>query len=674
MALFTALALRLVIVHAPGSDRGAARKGDESSSSGERAILAERGSIVDRNGEILATLRPIFSVILEPSALPRRNEDLRTLLRVMGEPVEEEAAAPSGQSRRRLKPDERERIKEAEDERRLAEEKRLKDAYLGLLSGILEEELGVPAKDVLAQVQPDRDPARYPTGERYWRYRRAYATNDAEVEMVRRIESRLEPLAQEGIRRQVWGVVIEDRAERIYPLETTACHIVGWVRTDDRIYPGDKAAPGDEKAWIAPPDEAWQRNLKNRQLFGVEGVEGTMDKVLRGLPGRKAQGLLGGQVVRTKPQAGDSVRLTIDVVLQRSVEKHLAEAWEFFRPDSISAVGLDTATGEILALANRPWFNLSSGEIEGENQEGLRNHAVSSAFEPGSIFKILSYGCAIDAGAAQWDELVDFGERWGEPGWRESWKIQDPTKFRITATVREAFYRSSNIIAYKLVKRVGPGAFYNSIRSYGIGIAPGSGLGAEAPGYVPHPQDNLRWSGSLTTSRIAFGYNVQVTPLQMAAVVATVANGGKYMQPRILAARLDRERRVLESYPPREVRQVISPKTAAGILSAMEEVVHNKNGTGKAALVPGYRAAGKTGTARNYSRKSTAGADLPYIVSFAGCIPAGAPRLAIVVMMDGPKELHGMKAYGGTMAAPVFSAIAGDAMAYLGIAPTEPVD
>ncbi len=670
--LFTGLALRLVIVHAPGSDQGGTGEGDLSASSRpEQAILAERADIVDRNGEILATLRPIFSVILEPSALPRRNKDLRTLLRVMGEPVEEEAVEPSEKRRGRLKRGERELINQAEDERRLAEEKRLKDAYLGLLAGILEKELGVKAEDVLAQMQPEEK--SYPTGERYWKYRRAYATKDAEVEMVRRVEARLEPLANEGIRRQVWGIEIEDRAERIYPLETTACHILGRTRYDDRIYPGDEHLAGEDEPWLAPPDEAWQRNLKNRQLFGVEGLEGSMDWALRGVPGRRTPGLLREWVVRSKPKAGDGVQVTIDVKLQMIVEKHLAAAWEYYRPESISAVVMDPETGDILALANRPYFNLSSGEIEGEGQAGLRNHAVSSAFEPGSIFKIISYSCAIDCGAARWDELVQFGGTWSEPGWPDKWKIKDPT-FRQTATVRGAFYRSSNIIAYQLVKRVGAGSFYNFMRSFGIGEQPGSSLGAESAGYLPHPLDTLRWSGSLTTSRIAFGYNVQTTPLQMAAVVAAVCNEGMYMQPRIVAARLDQDRRVVQAYPPVEVRQVISPGTAAGLLLAMEDVVHNPNGTGKAAAVPGYRAAGKTGTARNYSRKSTADGEHPYIVSFAGCVPANDPRLAIVVMMDGPTELHGMKAYGGTMAAPVFSAIAAEAMNYLGIAPTEAVD
>jgi cell division protein FtsI/penicillin-binding protein 2 len=385
---------------------------------------------------------------------------------------------------------------------------------------------------------------------------------------------------------------------------------------------------------------------------GIDGIELQMEKHLRGQDGsmvmqRDGLGTLSPSMdyAVVEPVHGRNVELTIDVQYQSIAEEELRKGVERTRAESGLVVMLDPMTGEVLAMANYP--SVDPGNLAAAAPGKLKNRVITDMFEPGSVFKIVTASAALERGVVK-PETKYFAEngtyivRYG----RVPRKITDFHPHG-TLTFREAMEQSSNIVMAKVSDKIGAEALYLTARNYGFGVETGIELPGEVRGELKKP---TTWSGA-TLNSMAYGYEVGVTPLQLAAAYGAIANGGTLMKPYVIKALIDENNEVLDETAPQSVRRVISKETAKTLTSFLEGVV--EKGTGTGAKVPGVRIAGKTGT----SRKHVDGAyrSGSYTASFAGFFPADQPKVVCVVMLDNAKE-GGYT--GGLASAPIFKAIA----------------
>jgi cell division protein FtsI (penicillin-binding protein 3) len=344
--------------------------------------------------------------------------------------------------------------------------------------------------------------------------------------------------------------------------------------------------------------------------------------------------------VERPPTAGASLELTIDEYLQHVAERELRAGVQWSGASGGSAIVMDPHTGEILAMANAPDFNPNA--YRDAREELRRNRAIQDLYEPGSTFKIVIASAAFEERAATPSTIVDasagnirFGSR----------VIRDDHNYGVLSFA-QAIIKSSNVGAIKVALKLGPEKVSDYVRRFGFGQPTSPDFRGESPGIVWDPS-------SLTDSAlasVAMGYQVGVTPLQMAAAVSAVANGGELVQPRVVRAVI-RDRKRLP-VPRKVITRAITTNTAATLTQIMEAVV--TEGTGKAAQIQGYTVAGKTGTAKKLVNGSYRGHS-DYNVSFVGFVPAHKPVFAIVVVVDSP---HRVSPYGGVVAAPIFQKIA----------------
>jgi cell division protein FtsI/penicillin-binding protein 2 len=234
-------------------------------------------------------------------------------------------------------------------------------------------------------------------------------------------------------------------------------------------------------------------------------------------------------------------------------------------------------------------------------------------------------------------------------------------------TVHQILAKSSNIGAAKLALQLGESRFYQYIRLYGFGERTGISLPGEIPGLVNPP---YRWS-KLDITRIPMGQSVAVTPLQMVIAMSVIANGGNLLKPMIVSQIVDSDGRTVANYSPEVVRRVISTTTAQKVVAALKDVV-SKEGTAQGAAVPGFAVAGKTGTAQKIDPRGGY-MEGRYVVSFVGFMPADDPKFTLLVLVDDPTIKQG-KAFGGTVAGPIFAKMAKRAADYLDLHPTDPVN
>ncbi len=353
---------------------------------------------------------------------------------------------------------------------------------------------------------------------------------------------------------------------------------------------------------------------------------------------------------QSKP--GQNVILTIDQMVQFRAEQALTAAVEQSRAKSGTAIVLDPRTGEILALANAPTFDPNSpGAAKSETRI---NQALEYDYEPGSTFKIVAYSAAIEKGLVKPDDKIDCQMGSITVAKRV---IHDHHPFGVL-TVAEALAKSSNVGAIKLALKVGDSSMYDFIKLYGFGARTGVELPGETAGLV---RPLSRWQQSSIGS-IAMGQEIAVTPLQVAAAFATVANGGVRVAPHLV-----REIRAANGatvYRPNpEQRRVISTDTASALKGMLEGVT--LNGTARKAQLDGYTAAGKTGTAQKIDPRTRGYSATKYVASFVGFAPVQNPEVVIIVVIDEPAGSH----HGGDVAAPVFREIAEQILPDLGIAP-----
>jgi cell division protein FtsI/penicillin-binding protein 2 len=399
---------------------------------------------------------------------------------------------------------------------------------------------------------------------------------------------------------------------------------------------------------------------------GLEGIEYAYDSLLRGTPGKVAvETDNGGKSmpflqprVMLAPKPGHSLQLTLDSSLQFTCEQVLHETVNKFSARSGTAIVMDPQTGEILALANAPDYDLR--DFRRASPDARRDRAVMDVYEPGSTFKLITAAAALEKGIspkarfAARDALAIGGHviHNAEDGFMAGTGGSE--------SIEDIIAYSHNVGAAELGLATGRAALYKTIRNFGFGEKTNSGLPGESAGIVPEPAD---WSGtSLPT--IAFGHGISTTPLGLLRAYAAIANGGILVRPRILAAILDSDGHVVYRYGREVERRAISETTAAQLRKYLRAVV--VRGTGNpTARVQGYTTAGKTGTAQIAENGHyLSGA---YVASFVGMIPAEAPKFVILVKIERPRGAI----YGSVVAAPAFAKIARAAMLNAGILPAE---
>lgn len=424
--------------------------------------------------------------------------------------------------------------------------------------------------------------------------------------------------------RHITGLGFYPEERRTYPQKRVAAAVIGYAGTDNA---------------------------------GLAGVELGFDDVLAGRSGQETivrdpfGRLL--DVVDTKPvKEGKDISLTLDHRLQAQVEQVLRQTREAWQAKAVTAIVLDPRTGGVLAMAVAPGFDANRyGNVPAE---WVRNKAVTDTYEPGSTFKVVTVAAALD------DGLVRPSTAFTLPySIHVSDRVIHDAEERGTErmTVSQILSRSSNVGAITLALNLGRNRLAWWIDRFGFGHRTGVDFPGESAGIVLPP---AKWTGS-TIGNVPIGQGIAVTPIQMAAVYAAIANGGTWIQPHLV----DRVGgKVIGGL---QRRRIVSEETAKLLTRMMTDVV--SEGTGTEARVPGYTVAGKTGTAAK--PEPTGGySDTRYVASFVGFAPARSPRVVILVAVDEP---HG-DIYGGTVAAPAFSQIAQFALQYLEVPPDAPLD
>ncbi len=479
---------------------------------------------------------------------------------------------------------------------------------------LVSNELKVPKSEVAEKLQGDR---RYIVVER--------EVPQAQANQLK------EKLRAKNLR----GIYFEHAATRMYPNGAMLCHVIGFTDFEQR---------------------------------GIQGVEGSMEEYLHGQDGyryiehnRAGQELVLYRGQERAPRDGYQIHLTVDLNLQNIVENEIDAAMREFTPQKATIILMRPQTGEILAMANRPAFDLNR-RAEAKPEQ-MKNRAIIDMMEPGSTFKIVAAAAALNEHKVNPDTEI-----FCENGvWNYGGTALHDHRALGELSVQDILVKSSNIGAAKLALSVGDQKFYEYIRRFGFGERTGVELPGEIPGLIRPPQS---WS-KISITRIPMGHEIGVTPLQMTVAMCAIANGGKLITPRIVKSVTAADGKTISSLTPTVLRQVISPQTARQIGNALRGVVSDR-GTAAAAAVPGFTIAGKTGTAQKVDPHG--GYDKgKYVVSFSGYLPAEHPEFVGLVVLDDAQTDKPELNYGGLVAGPIFSRIAEKAARYLDLAPHEEI-
>lgn len=444
------------------------------------------------------------------------------------------------------------------------------------------------------------------------------------VYVARKID---ENIAREIRNMDLPGIVFTEESSRFYPAENLASHILGFAGIDSQ---------------------------------GLEGIERSYDRHLRGSPGkiareRDASGRSIPEGIRDyiPPKDGNNIYLTIDETVQYIAERELEKAQQKFNISGGTIIVMDPRDGGLLALANRPDYNPNN--FTKNIRENWRNRAISDSFEPGSTFKIITTASALEEGAvSENDILVDPGSIEVSGSRISCWKSGGHGR----QTFAEVVQNSCNPGFVQVGMRLGKENFYNSINSFGFGRETNINLPGEAEGLVSEYDD----IGPVELATLSFGHGITTTPIQLISAVGAVANDGKLLQPRLVDKITDNSGNVIEEKEAAQVRKVISTETARKTRDLLKNVV--AGGTGQSAAIKGYQVGGKTGTAQHYGEQV-------YDSSFVGMVPINEPELVILVVLY---DVTGFPYYGSQTAAPVFKNVALDTLRYLEIPPQQERD
>ena len=411
--------------------------------------------------------------------------------------------------------------------------------------------------------------------------------------------------------RSLAGIHLEGSFQRFYPSRELARPIIGGLQAD--------------------------------RAAGGAGLELALDSILTGRPGEAV--LLKDRAGRRydspsrqvrDPVPGNDVVLTIDAELQEIAERGLADALEEMKAEGGDVVFLDPRTGELLALASR---QVVPGAVP-------RASTFTDPFEPGSTAKLFTAAALLRYGLVDSSDAV-FGERgtWAMPVTRGGRVrlIRDVHPHKGNLTLAEAIRTSSNIAMAKFSLRLTPEQQYETLRDFGFGTPTGAEFPSESRGRLAFPH---RWQPMYTRASMAMGYELGVTPVQLAAAYAAIASGGVLLAPTLVREVRDPSGEVLFTREPEPVRRVVSPEIAGRLQELLRGAVE-EGGTGSEAQLANYTVLGKTGTARRYE----GGGYVPgkYTSTFAAIFPADDPQLVVIVKIDNPKGSY----YGGRTAAPV---------------------
>lgn len=390
---------------------------------------------------------------------------------------------------------------------------------------------------------------------------------------------------------------------------------------------------------------------------GLAGLEASYEALLRGKPGFRVleqdptgRPIPQGLSSELPPIAGSDLVLTIDRDIQFAAEQSLRRAVDDYSAKGGSVVVVRVKTGEILAMANAPTFD--PNDIAGIDLLETRNRAVTDAYEPGSVNKVVTASAALEEGVARPESPYSVPAVIGVAGARFSDAHGHATK---TMRFEDIIAQSSNVGTIKVALQLGAKRLEDYLERFGYGRSTALGYPGESTGILPSA---TRWNTSLPT--MAIGQGVSVTALQLVRVYAAVANGGVSVEPKLVDGWVDPDG-TLHKAPASRTWRVVSEQTAATMRAILTRVV--TDGTGKLAQVPGYATAGKTGTAQ---KPGPHGGYQGYMASFFGFLPAAAPELAIGVTLDDPRPY-----WGGVAAAPVFREVGLQSVRILRIPPTE---
>ena len=427
----------------------------------------------------------------------------------------------------------------------------------------------------------------------------------------------------EAIRKlDIKGIGLTEEGDRYYPNEKIASHVIGFTGLDSQ---------------------------------GLDGVELTFDKYLKGEKGRIIIEYDGGgreipyaEHRYIAPTTGNSIYLTIDIVIQKIIERELDKLMQETGAKTATIIAMEPSTGEILALANRPNYNPNNfGDYDPKN---WRNIAISNAFEPGSTFKILTTTAALgEKIVTERDGFFDSGSINVQGRTIHCWKHGGHG----SQTFKEVVENSCNTGFVTVGLKLGVDSFYHYLDDFGLGKLTDVDLPGESKGILIKKSKVQ----PINLATMAMGQSIAVTPIQLITAVSASINGGKYLKPQIVKLVKDVNGNAIETNSTQVLRQVVSEDVSERVRTILESVV--ANGTGKSAYIEGLRIGGKTGTAQKVGQGGYM--EGKYIASFIGFVPANNPKIVIMIAIDEPEGLY----YGGQIAAPVFKNIMQDVRRYL---------
>jgi cell division protein FtsI (penicillin-binding protein 3) len=438
---------------------------------------------------------------------------------------------------------------------------------------------------------------------------------------------RIEPSIAEQVKAlRIPGVELIAESKRFYPAGRLASQVIGFVGSDNR---------------------------------GLGGLEARYDHLLRGSPGkmlteRDPAGRLipSGKSFLKRPVLGDDLVLTLDKQIQFEAEAALERAMKAWGARGGTIIVMNPVNGAILAMASLPTFDPNN--LKSSTAVSRRNRGVVDVYELGSVNKVITAAAALESGVVASSDLMSLPDhlRIGAKVFNDS-----HPHARQTLSFSEVIQRSSNVGTIKVAERLGKQRLYEYLSRFGYGSRTGLDFPGQSVGILPKPEK--WWGTSLGT--ISIGQGVAVTPLHLIKAYATVANDGVEVQPNLVRATIDASGYKHRPEPPR-ARRVIKSSTAEELTNILLGVIEGEHGTGRAAAIPGYRVAGKTGTAQK-PRQGVPGY-AGYISSFVGFGPAEDPQLVVGVILDDPDPM-----YAGSTAAVTFREVMQFSLRRLGISP-----
>jgi cell division protein FtsI (penicillin-binding protein 3) len=492
--------------------------------------------------------------------------------------------------------------------------------------------ISLPARDVYADPSQVTDPRGEAEKlspilkERVKHLQRELTADGTFVYLARQVPLRMAERIQ---RMDLAGIGFLDSTRRVYPAGTLASQVLGFVGVDG--------------AGLSGLEYEFQR-----QLAGRAG-ERTQETDPAGHP------IVGGVDVGRPSVPGIDLVTTIDRDFQYQVQVALEEAVKRNGAIGGTVIAMDVRTGDVYAMASWPWFD--PNDFSAAKPDRWRNRAVTDAFEPGSVCKVITAAAAVE------ERAVSLTERFAVPDHMQvgQFTIHDSHSHPVEEmTIGDIVAQSSNIGAVMVAQQLGEERMATYLSKFGLGQMTGVGFPGESSGVL---LPLYRWSDT-SLATMAYGQGISASALQMASVYATIANGGVWVRPRLVRGTVDAE----GTFHPAESSptwRVVSERTAKVVTRMLAYAV--ESGTGTTAQIAGYQVAGKTGTARIPKPGGGYYTDRD-IASFIGFLPASSPRVVIVATLDRPVTI-----YGGIAAAPLFQAVARYAIERLGIAPTTPV-